>query len=121
MRRLILITLTALVAACGGDSSTAPKQTVAGTWMGVTGLQTLTMTLVENGGVVSGTGTLTNTPTGTRAMTVAGTHTGTSLTATLSSGTLQPVNLQATVSGNGMSGTLTGSGFAGDPIMLTRQ
>jgi hypothetical protein len=79
------------------------------------------MTLVENGGVVTGSGTLTNTPTGTRAQTISGTFASPTLDVTLSSGSVQPVALHATVSGNSMTGNLTGSGFTGDAISLARQ
>jgi hypothetical protein len=80
----------------------------------------LDVTLVENSGVVDGTGTITNTPSGTRALTITGTFANPSFTATLRSGTTTPFNLAATVSGNQMNGTLNGSGFTGDAIILTR-
>lgn len=118
MKRWILVCAVALLAACG--SSTEPKPTVAGRWTGVIGGQMLDVTLVENSGVVNGTGTITNTPTGTRALTITGTFANPAFTATMTSGTIQPINLSATVSGNQMNGTLNGSGFTGDAIILTR-
>lgn len=122
-RRWGTITAAALVLAmgCGSDSTGPTHQSVSGTWSGVTGAQVLTMTLVENGGVVTGSGTLTNTPTGTRAQTVTGTFASPTLDVTLSSGSVQPVALHGTVGGNSMAGSLTGSGFTGDAITLTRQ
>lgn len=94
---------------------------VAGTWVGSVGTQTLTLVIVENAGVVSGSGTLTNTPSGTRALVVNGTYAGSTLTVTLTSGSLQPFNLQAAVqSTTRMSGTLNGSGFTGEAIVLEK-
>ena len=122
MRQLWMTGLCALLVACGGsDAATAPKNSVGGTWTGVVGGQTLSMTLVENAGAVTGTGTITNTPTGTRALTVTGTFVSPKLTATMTSGTVQPIALQATVAGTSMTGSLTGSGFTGEGITLARQ
>jgi hypothetical protein len=122
MRNVLTIVLCSLVVACGGsDNATSPKATVGGTWRGVVDGQTLSLTLIENAGSVSGTGTITNTPTGTRALTVTGTFVNAAFTATMSSGTLQPIALQATVAGSSMTGNLTGSGFTGEAITLTRQ
>lgn len=94
---------------------------IAGAWRGTVGTQILSITLVENNGVVTGSGTLTNTPTGTRAGTITGVLSGSRLSVTFSSGTLQPFNLDATVTGSAITGALNGSGFAGDAITLTRQ
>ena len=121
MRRFLMAGLSALLVACGSDSATAPKISAGGTWSGVIGGQTLSMTLVESSGAVTGTGTITNTPTGTRALTITGTFVSSKLTATLSSGTLQPIALQASIAGSSMTGSLTGSGFTGEGITLTRQ
>lgn len=79
------------------------------------------MTLLESGGIVNGSGTITNTPTGTRALTITGTFNGTTLGATMTSGTVQPINLQATVYSNQMTSTLQGSGFTGEGCSLFRQ
>jgi hypothetical protein len=113
--------LTAI--ACGSDKTTGPAYSVAGTWTGAVGQQQLSLTLVESGGLVNGTGTLANTPTGTRALTVTGTFktTNGTLDATLTSGTLQPFNLHGAIIGGTMVGSLNGSGFDNASITLTRQ
>jgi hypothetical protein len=121
MRYVLTAVLCSLLVACGSESATAPKPSVGGTWSGTVAGQTLSLTLIENSGAVTGTGTITNTPTGTRALTVTGTFVSAKLAATMSSGTLQPIALQATVAASTMTGALTGSGFTGEGITLNRQ
>jgi hypothetical protein len=121
MRRLFsALALFATLAACG-SSSTAPAATIAGSWVGPTGTQVLSLTLVTNNGMVSGSGTITRTPTGTRALTVSGSFTGSTFTATLSSGIASPFQITATLSESTLTGSLNGSGFAGDPVIMQRQ
>lgn len=122
MQRIIAVAAVLLVACGGGSDGSAttepPKGSVAGVWIGNTGGQTLSLSLVENAGVVSGTGTLTGTSTGTRALIVSGTFSNPSVTATLSSGTLTPFSFQGTLSGTQVAGALSGSGFTNDAITL---
>lgn len=115
------------VAGCG--DSTAPRQVVSGFWQGLlTGNQVLSMTILENSGIVTGTGTLTNTPSGTRAQTVSGTFANGMLDATFTSGTAAPFILHATygvVTIQGMqapqlTGTINGSGFNAESVILTK-
>jgi hypothetical protein len=94
---------------------------LSGTWVGNVGTQVLTMTLVESSGNVTGSGTLTGTPSGTRAQVITGSLLNSTFTATLTSGGATPFNITATVNGATMIGTLTGSGFTGDAITLTKQ
>lgn len=118
MKRLLTVAMAFALAAC--SSSTAPKVTVAGTWSGSTGGQALTLTLAENAGSVSGSGTLTNTPAGTIAITVSGSFVGSTVSLALTSGLHPAINLSGTVAGNTMTGALQGSGFTGEAITLTR-
>ena len=119
MRRLIALSAFALLIACGGSTSPAPPS-VAGTWTGVTGAQTLSMTIVENSGVVNGSGTITGTLSGTVSLTISGTFTNPTLAVSMASGTFQPIGLTAVLSGKVLTGNLNGSGFTGDVIVLTR-
>lgn len=118
MKRWIMVAMVLMAAGC--KSSTGPKITVAGTWAGVTNAQLLTLTLVENSGEVSGSGTLTNTPSGTIAITVSGPFVGSTVSLALTSGLHPAINLTGTVAGNTMTGSLQGSGFTGNAIVLTR-
>lgn len=94
---------------------------LSGTWTGSVGSQLLTLNIVESGGVVSGNGTLTNTPTGTRALVASGTLASSTVNITMTSGTIQPFSLQGTVLGASIVGTLNGSGFTNNPITMTKQ
>ena len=114
------IPLLVLLSGCEPGKTVAPDEPTspAGTWSGPVGSQVLTLTMVESGGVVTGTGTLTNTPTGTRALVVNGTFIKPTLTLTLSSGTTQPFSLEARLVGKVLDGTLNGSGFTANHINL---
>jgi hypothetical protein len=131
VRSKALAALSALVflAACGGDSTSAPpppKPTITGTWGGVAFNQPTVLTLLETNGTVSGSGTISGTPVGTRALTVTGVFTnGTNFALTLSSGTAQPINYAGTYNPNGnppqLIGTFNGSGFNGEAAILRKQ
>jgi hypothetical protein len=100
---------------------TVTVASVAGTWVGATAAgQILSISLVENSGVVSGSGSLTGAG-GPFAQTISGVFVAPTLTLTLSSGLHPPFNLQATLAGSTMTGALNGSGFANDAITLTKQ
>jgi hypothetical protein len=94
---------------------------LTGAWVGTIGSQVLTLNLSEAGGVVSGSGTLTNTPSGTRALVAGGTLNGAALNVTLTSGSAQPFALTGTQLGTTISGSLTGSGFNANAITLAKQ
>jgi hypothetical protein len=116
---LIAAALSGCAATDGKDTTSPPtKSPLSGSWAGAVNSQTLSLTLVEKAGVVSGTGTLSGTADGMRAVTVNGTFADPSLTAVISPGTFQPFNLQATLSGTTLSGTLSGSGFSGQAITM---
>jgi hypothetical protein len=122
MRRIVLFAL-ALALACKGDSPVAPNVSLAGRWVGSIGTQTIDLTLTESSGTVAGSGTISNTPTGTRALTVSGTYTAGPIghvDVTLSSGTAQPFALSGQVYATSILGSLNGSGFTGDVVTFTR-
>jgi hypothetical protein len=110
-----------IYSACGGDSS-GPKTTVAGSWSGTgttsTSSFTLSLILAENSGAVTGTGTLSGGS--SIALTVTGTYSAPSVGLTFSSPGFENLNFSGTVSGKTMTGTLNGSGFAGNAITLTK-
>jgi hypothetical protein len=126
MKRLAIVALIGLMA-CGNDSSAGvgPKATASGTWSGtmhgsdVEGI-TLTMTIVESNGTVTGSANLggTNVP---KALTLTGTWAAPTLSVTLTEGGLHPPsNLTGTITGNTLTASLNGSGFTNDAITMTR-
>lgn len=111
-----------LLAGCG--SSTGPKFGLSGFWTGVVNGQILSMTIIEKSGVITGSGTLTNTPTGTRAETVAGTMINDVVDVTFSSPPVNPFTLHghAFVMNDQylLDATLVGAGFTGETIRLVQ-
>ena len=101
-------------------SATAPSATVTGSWIGTVGTQALALQLNETSGNVTGSGTL-NSGGAALAQTVQGTFSGTTFSATISAGLHPPYNIVTTLSGARLTGTANGSGFVGDPVVLTKQ
>lgn len=122
IRWTLTLALLVFAASCKKDA-TAPPPTVTGTWAGFTGSQKLTITITENAGTVGGSGTITNTSTGTRALSITGSWSRPTLSITFSSGTAQPFNLTANLNpaGTNLAGPLNGSGFSGEVMSMTRQ
>lgn len=118
MRHAVFLML-ALVAACGG-STTAPAPTLTGSWSGAVGAQALNLSLVDASGSVTGSGTITNTGSGTLALTVTGGFANGVASLTLASGLHPAVSLHGVVQGATMAVTLTGSGFNGDTLTMRR-
>lgn len=124
MRRLVPLLVLCLLAACKGDSPAAPNVSVNGRWVGSVGTQTIDMTLAQQSNTVTGSGTITNTPSGTRALTISGSYTAGPIghvDVTLSSGTTQPFALSGQVYATSILGSLTGSGFTGDVVTFTKR
>jgi hypothetical protein len=122
MRALMLLALVALVA-CGRPAA------VNGTWTGDTSANhyQVSLTLLESGGIVSGDGTFGKTygdagvPVDTEAVSVSGTWMEPELSATWTISQHPSINFVARVDGDKMSGHITGSGFEGEGVNLTRK
>jgi hypothetical protein len=114
------------VLACGGDSNKPTPIEAEGAWSGQVHdndgsvLGTLSMTLTETSGTVTGNGNISS-PTLAEAINVNGTYTEPNLSVSLTSECCNPINLSATVGETTMTGTLNGSGFINATITLTRQ
>ncbi|HEV3484509.1 MAG TPA: hypothetical protein VG106_03810 [Vicinamibacterales bacterium] len=110
------LSLTLLLASCGGDSTAPPRPTVAGAWTGIApGGATIDLTLSLSGQTVSGNGRIDNI-----AVTVTGTYTPPSTSLTLSASGFQPVVFAGEVSLQTMIGTLDGSGWDDEPMAFMR-
>lgn len=116
----------ALVAGCSGDKTTAPTPVaVAGSWVGPVTLTsgssaTLSLTLREAAGAVSGNGSI-GTATDAIALTVTGTYTEPHVSLTLTSPEVNPLDLSGTVTDSTITGLVNGSGFANANARLRRQ
>lgn len=124
MRRLLVLLALALPA-CGSDNG--PTRIEAeGQWSGSmqhndgSPLGTMTLTLSETGGTVTGTGNV-NDGTTSYAFTITGTYAPPNLSLTLSSQAFNDMNLTSTVGETSLTGVINGSGFVNTPITLTRQ
>ena len=119
MRRLLAALLLVSVAASCDTFDPLIENTVTGTWRGASSGQTFEIIMQQSGSTVAGSGTITGT-TGTRVLSVSGTFTEPNFSATLTPNGAAAIALAATVEGRSMVGTLTGGGFNGAGIALTR-
>jgi hypothetical protein len=115
------IMLVAMLAACG-DSPTGPDRvSINGTWVGSSSGMTVTVTMNEAGGTVSGSGNISATG-GSTATQVHGTRAGANLSLTLSAQGYEPTNFTGTIQSNTLiTGSLTGSGFNNMAITFNKQ
>jgi hypothetical protein len=120
MRRLFAALVFASLTACGKLGSDFGPQ-VEGKWTGSSDGKIITMDLLQTGNV-TGIATIGAGTTGAITLAVSGTFNNPTLRATLSSSQAgQSIEMEATVTGRTMLGTLTGGGFTGQAIALTRQ
>jgi hypothetical protein len=125
--RLAVAALVALTLACGGDS-TAPENLV-GTWVGTFAsagepVETLSLTLTENNDNVAASGNLSASGSGgqvTFALSGTGVYAAPHLALTLSAPGYQAIDFEATLTSDGINGTLNGSGYSNQPVTLVPQ
>ena len=123
MRRLLAIVALATLAAHAACDDFDPlvDNTVAGTWRGTSAGQAFVVTLQQSGSVVAGNGTITSAAAGQRPLSVSGTYTEPSFGATFTPNGAQSITYIANVQGAAtMTGALTGGGFNGEALSLTR-
>ena len=131
--RLALVALlatvtTALECAEGPlDRANGPNVTtrsLSGTWQGTILSLVMRVTLADNNGTITGTGTMTENGT-PFALTVTGSRTDASFTLTVAEVEHAPFTFTGTVQGTGTGTSLTGigngSGLTDQPITLTKQ
>lgn len=117
----LLLLLAAPITACSSMPTTPTAPPATGTWSGVivsTG-QSLSVTLNDVSGTVTGSGTLSFYP-DALALTIVGTYTDATATLTMTTGLHPAIQLRGTVTGKTMAASLTGSGFTADAVTLTR-
>ena len=117
------LVLLGVVAACGED--TAPR-TVTGSWSGATMVSSLNFVvnadLEDAGGTVSGTGHVASAGIDCDPD-IAGSRSGSTVSLTLNCAGYTPFTYTADLAKNGrtLTGSLSGSGFDNDVLVLTRQ
>lgn len=135
MTRISKVAMAAIVimaaVACGGSSdATAPmaRANINGNWNGsysyVSGGHTyttpITMSIVVNNNVVTGTGTFNADTDFGSVETLSGTFNPPNVTIIMHDANTQDVIFAGSANGNTMTGTLNGSGFVSDAIVFTR-
>lgn len=120
MRCLFAALLLVSVAASCDTFDPLTENTVTGTWRGSSTGQTFLVVMQQSGMTVAGTGTITSTAGGTRNLSLSGTFNQPTFTATISPTGATAISLVATVEGRSLVGTLTGGGFNGEGLALTR-
>jgi hypothetical protein len=116
MRRLLAVVALATLASC---SDPLVENTVTGTWRGSSTGQSFILVMQQSGTAVAGTGTITS-ATGTRDISISGNYQQPAFSGTLIGSGAQPITFVGTSEGRTLIGTLTGGGFNGEALALTR-
>ena len=120
MRRLLAVLALVSFTACGKLGSDFGPQ-IDGSWSGSANGQLISMQLIQTGNV-TGVATLALGGGSSRTYAVSGTFANPTLKVTLS--TSQPaetIEMETVVTGRTMIGNVTGGGFAGEAIAMSRQ
>ena len=120
MRRLLAALVLVSVATSCDTFDPLIENTVTGTWRGESTGQTFLVVMQQSGTTVAGTGTITSTAAGTRNLSISGTFNQPSFSGTFTPNGAAAISVVATVEGRSLVGTLTGGGFNGAGIALTR-
>jgi hypothetical protein len=118
MRRLLAIVALATLAACDSFDPLV-ENTVTGTWRGTSTGQTFLVVMQQSGTIVAGTGTITSGGVA-RNLSVSGTYNQPSFSGSLTPDGGQAITLTGIAEGRTIVGTLTGGGFNGEGLALTR-
>jgi hypothetical protein len=119
MRRLLAVLALATLAACDSFDPLTDN-TVTGTWRGTSAGQTFVVVMQQAGITVAGSGTITSTTGVARTLSVSGSFNQPAFSGTFTPNGAPAITYNATVEGKTMVGTLTGGGFNGDGLALTR-
>ena len=119
MRRFLAVVALATLAACDSFDPLV-ENTVTGTWRGLSAGSTFIVSMQQSGSTLAGSGTVTSAAAGARTLSVSGTFNQPAFSGTLTPNGAPAITFIATVEGKTMVGTLTGGGFNGDGLALTR-
>ena len=116
MRRLLAVVAFATLASC---SDPLIENTVTGTWRGSSTGQSFILVMQQSGTAVAGTGTITS-ATGTRNVSISGNFQQPAFSGTLSPNGGEAITFAGVAEGRTLVGTLSGGGFNGEGLALTR-
>jgi len=116
MRRLLAVVAFATLASC---SDPLIENTVTGTWRGSSTGSSFILVMQQSGTAVAGTGTITS-GAGTRNVSISGNFQQPAFSGTLIPNGAEPITYVGTAEGRTLVGTLTGGGFTGEGLALTR-
>jgi hypothetical protein len=120
MRRLLAIVALATLVACD-EFDPLVDNTVTGTWRGSAAGQTFLVVMQQSGTSVAGNGKITNSAAVESTISVSGTFNQPSFAGTFTPNGAQSITYIATLEGGRtMVGTLSGGGFNGTGLALTR-
>lgn len=120
MRRILAALLLVTVVTSCDTFDPLIENTVTGTWRGSSTGQQFEVIMQQAGMTVAGTGTITSAGAGTRTLSVSGTFSQPNFNGTLTPNGGAAISLVATVEGRSLVGILTGGGFTGEGLALTR-
>ncbi len=121
LRRFALLPAMVFATACGDSGSEPRTPSMTGTWVGDLQGAAVTVTLTERDQQVNGAGNIAF-GTDRVAITAGGTHVHPAVSLTIKSSGFQDINYQGTFTNdNTVSGSLSGSGFTGDNLIIRRQ
>jgi hypothetical protein len=124
--RLCLPVGLALALACGGGDSNGPSRDIDGNWRGSASTQAFNifadLVVADAGGTLSGSGTLSGTQSCNNVL-VGGHRSGSHVDLSMTCPGFQPINFSGSLSssGTGITGNISGSGFAPTPFDLIKQ
>jgi hypothetical protein len=116
MRRILAAAALLSFVAC---SDPLVENTVTGTWRGSSTGSSFILVMKQSGTAVAGTGTITST-TGTLNVSISGNFQQPAFSGTLLPTGGEPITFAGTAEGRTLVGTLTGGGFNGAGLALTR-
>ncbi len=124
-KELLLAVAAILAAACssGGTPTNGNQATgIAGTWTGTAGDITMSVTLTETYGTVSGSGQLSNVPPsgGISPETVGGTYAAPNVSLTMTGPIYSVLTVSGTLTDDHIVGTVGGLGPGVDSVKLNR-
>lgn len=122
MKRVAWLVLTTLVITACGDSSGPRTPSMTGTWNGSIGSYSMSITLREQSGSITGNG-VDQWSGGSSALTVTGTHNHPQVALTLQSQGYQDMAFTGEFGStdNRVVGQLSGAGFSNESFTLIRQ